>query len=74
MQYHPDVWSEIPEAFHSTLRLPNFDRQGIDFDGSRLVEEAVATLGFDDPPKAEKKARRPVQTELIPLEPWTPPV
>jgi hypothetical protein len=73
VQYHPAEWSEIPEPFHATLRIPNFDRQGIDFDGSRLTEEALAELNLD-PPKTEKKARRTVQTELIPLEPWTPPV
>jgi len=73
VQYHPEIWSEIPENFHSTLRLPNFDRQGVDFDGQRMVEEHVAALNLDAP-KAETKSRRPVQTELIPLEAWAPPV
>lgn len=73
VQYHPEIWSEIPENFHSTLRLPNFDRQGVDFDGQRMVEEHVAALNLDAP-KAETKSRRPAQTELIPLEAWAPPV
>jgi hypothetical protein len=72
VQYSPEVWLEIPEDFHSTLRIPHFDRQGVDFDGQFMVEQAVAAMNIE--PKAEKKTRRPVQTELIPVEPWTPPV
>jgi hypothetical protein len=71
IQYHPEGWSEIPEFFHTTLRLPHFDRQGVDFDGSRLIEQDVAGMNLE-PAKAEKKSRRPVQTELIPVETWTP--
>lgn len=71
LQYHPEGWSEIPEFFHTTLRLPHFDRQGVDFDGSRLIEQDVAGMNLE-PAKAEKKSRRPVQTELIPVETWTP--
>jgi hypothetical protein len=73
VQYHPTEWSEIPEPLHSVTRLPNFDRQGVDFDGQFMVEQHVAALNLDAP-KAEKKARRPVQTELIATEAWTPPV
>jgi hypothetical protein len=73
VQYHPPGWSEIPEPFHALLRIPNFDRLGVDFDGQLMIEEHVAELNLDAP-KAEKKTRRPVQTELIPVEPWTPTV
>jgi hypothetical protein len=71
VQYHPEIWSEIPEPLHALLRLPNFDRPFVDFDGQFMVEKAVAELNLD-PPKADKKARRPVQTELIPTAPWSP--
>jgi hypothetical protein len=73
VQYHPEIWSEIPEPLHALLRLPNFDRPFVDFDGQRMVEEHVAELNLDAP-KAETKSRRPAQTELIPLEAWAPPV
>jgi hypothetical protein len=73
VQYNPDVWSEIPEPFHSTLRIPNFDRQGADFDGQRMIEEQVAAVSVEPPPATEKKSRRPVQTELIAVEAWEPP-
>src|SRR6202022_4061520 len=50
--YPPPEWAAVPEAFHAMLRIPNFDRQGVDFDGSRLVEEAVAELHLE-PTKIE---------------------
>jgi hypothetical protein len=55
------------------VRLPNFDGPGVAFDGAFVVIEHVAALNLD-PPKAEKKSRRPTQTELTPIGPWTPPV
>jgi hypothetical protein len=73
VQYHPEVWSEIPEPLHALLRLPNFDRPFVDFDGQFMVEEHVAQVNLD-PPKSEAKTRRPTQTELIPVEAWAPPV
>ena len=73
VQYHPTGWAEVPEPFHSLLRIPNFDRPGVDFDGQFMIEEAVAELN-PGPAKAEKRTRRPVQTELIPVSPWVPAV
>ena len=69
--YHPEVWRDIPEHFHMLLRLPNCAGPGVDFDGQFLIEEHVAALNLD-PPKPDKKSRRPVQTELTPTGPWTP--
>lgn len=73
VQYHPEIWSEIPEPFHVLLSLPNSDGQGAAFEGRWLVEDAVAGISLE-PPKADKKARRPVQTEITPTAPWSPPV
>jgi hypothetical protein len=73
VQYHPEIWSEIPEPLHALLRLPNFDRPFVDFDGQFMVEEHVAQVDLH-PPKSETKTRRPIQTELIPVEAWAPPV
>ena len=50
-------------------RLPAIGAtRGFAIDGAFMVIEQVATMSLE-PPKAEKKTRRPVQTELIPIEP-----
>ncbi|MVT69984.1 hypothetical protein GPL21_33410 [Bradyrhizobium pachyrhizi] len=72
IQYHPEIWCEIPEHFHKHLSLPNCDRQGADFQGHFLIEEHVAALDLD-PAKQDKEQRRPVQTELIPTSDWVVP-
>ncbi|MEH2482025.1 hypothetical protein V1282_005382 [Nitrobacteraceae bacterium AZCC 2146] len=68
--YHPVEYAEIPEHLFANVRLPLFDRQGVDFDGARFITEHVAMLEAE-PAKLEKKAaRRPTQTELAPVEPY----
>jgi hypothetical protein len=75
VSYRPAEPPIDPVPFHASLRLPDCDGPATGFDGSRLVIEAVAALDIDANPsvRAEKGMRRPVQTELIPAEPWTPP-
>jgi hypothetical protein len=75
VSYRPAERPTDPVPFHASLRLPDCDGPAPGFDGSRMVIEAVAALDLDASAsvKAERKARRPVQVELIPAEPWAPP-
>jgi hypothetical protein len=70
--FHPALACDHPGHLFSLVRLPNFDGPGVSFDGAFLTIEQVAALNLD-PPKADKKSRRPTQTELTPIGPWTPP-
>jgi hypothetical protein len=72
--FHPPLAGDHPGHLFSLVRLPAFDGPGTAFDGAFLTIEHVATMSVD-PPKAEKKSRRPTRTELTPVvEAWAPPV
>ena len=64
--YHPAMQAQYPEPLIKGLRLPNFDRPGIAYDGQfQMVYKQIALP--DAMPANAKPARRDVQTELTPL-------
>jgi hypothetical protein len=67
--FHPAQVSDHPGHLFALVRLPNFDGPGVAFDGAYMTIEQIAALNLD-PPKTEKKSRRPVQTELTPINLW----
>jgi hypothetical protein len=74
IDYHPEIVQSVPENFHQFIRLPVFDLPGIGFDGSVLIEEAVAAIDPDALVAPERKqSNRYVQTELVPAEDWPAP-
>ncbi len=71
--FHPPQATDHPGHLFSLVRLPNFDRPGVAFDGAFMIIEQVAALNLD-PPKSDKKSRRRTETELVPIGEWPAPV
>ncbi len=71
-EYHPSTLSDWPGDLHSLVRLPRLDGPGFLFDGSRMIIEQVAALDVVATVTPTPKRKRPVQTELRPIEAWPP--
>jgi hypothetical protein len=73
IEYQPHMLSDWPGDFHTLVRLPRLDGPGFLFDGALLTTEAVAAINVDATVKPAKRQPRPVQIELIPVDPVWPP-
>lgn len=74
-EFHPSTLPDWPGDLFSLVRLPRFDGPGFAFDGAVVTREAVADLDVAAVAAPRKKTPRPVQIELVPVDPtWPPPV
>ncbi|WJR74920.1 hypothetical protein [Bradyrhizobium sp. NP1] len=73
VEFNPRTFTDWPGSFHELIRLPRLDGPGALFDGSLLTIEAAAALDVAASVKPTKRQPRPVQIELIPVDPTWPP-
>lgn len=62
--YHPAEAAHYPDPIYTELRLPSFDSPDILYDGARMTADDLALPS----PSNIKAQRRPIETELEPLE------
>jgi hypothetical protein len=73
IEYHHEITQTVPEDFHRFIRLPAFDLPGVGFDGSILIEQAVAAINPHAPEPERKESGRFIRTELVELDRWPAP-
>ncbi|MET4233376.1 hypothetical protein ABIA85_006669 [Bradyrhizobium sp. LA6.10] len=73
IEFHPSGVADWPGNLFSLIRLPRLDGPGFLFDGAIGTPETVADLDVAAAVAPRKKQLRPVQIELIPVDPSWPP-
>ena len=64
---HPEERAQRAEPFFAAFRLPHCDGPGTAWDGTRLYRPEQVVSALDEAASVEK-TKRPVETELIPLD------
>lgn len=73
IEFNPRTLPDWPNDLFALMRLPRTDGPGFAFDGSTMTPEAVAGLDVAAAVAPRKKPPRPVQIELVPVDPvWSP--